>query len=203
MDQHLAHHGIKGMRWGVRRTDAQLGNKSSIFSRFGSSNKTTPSKQVTAKPKEKKVSEMTDEELRIKLNRLNMEKQYKQYMAEMNPKKQSRFKKVAGDILESSIKTLAAKAMESAATNLLKASKPEEPSVNELLKKKNRSTGEMQKLNAYFAAKKTLEATLSEMDKKPPSPKTVENGKKVVEELMKQSEGQLSFFDYWPGNPDT
>ena len=27
--------------------------------------------------------------------------------------------------------------------------------------------------------------------------------KQENEELMKQSEGQLSFFDYWPGNPDT
>lgn len=68
----LSHHGIKGMKWGVRRTPEQLGH-------------TPAEKQEHADYRNahdrKSVKNMSDTELRNRLNRLNMERQYSQ----MNP----------------------------------------------------------------------------------------------------------------------
>lgn len=65
----LYHHGILGQKWGVRRTEAQLAK---------SSKGTTSSKKVSAKEVERnKVKSMSDTELRQRINRIQMEKQYK------------------------------------------------------------------------------------------------------------------------------
>ena len=66
----LYHHGILGQKWGVRRTEAQLAR--------GGKGKTSSSK-VSAKAEQKsKVKSMSDAELRQKINRMQMEKQYSQ-----------------------------------------------------------------------------------------------------------------------------
>ena len=62
----LYHHGIKGMKWGVRRTPAQLGHK--------------PSKLTTSQRKSE-MKKMSDTELRNRINRIQMEKQYMQLTA--------------------------------------------------------------------------------------------------------------------------
>ena len=65
-DNELYHHGVKGMKWGVRRTPAQLGHK--------------PSKLTTSQRKSE-MKKMSDTELRNRINRIQMEKQYMQLTA--------------------------------------------------------------------------------------------------------------------------
>lgn len=88
----LYHHGIKGMKWGIRRTDAQLGHepvdlqktKKKVDAAGTIVNETrninnTASKKVQKKAQKQKLSEaktMSDQELRERVNRLNMEQQY-------------------------------------------------------------------------------------------------------------------------------
>ena len=68
----LAHYGIKGMKWGIRRTDAQLararGNAKAAELNISDDYKRAHSK--------KSVKEMSDKELRERLNRLDMEQRY-------------------------------------------------------------------------------------------------------------------------------
>lgn len=86
----LYHYGILGMKWGVRR-------------RRSSSN------VETAKPKKKTLSEMSDDELRSKLDRLQiqMEKQYKDLVRTLNPKQESKAKTFVKKVLERSGENIA------------------------------------------------------------------------------------------------
>lgn len=61
MSDTLAHYGIKGMKWGVRR---KSGSDSSSGSRSSTSRG--------------RASQMSDEELRRRINRLQLERQYSQ-----------------------------------------------------------------------------------------------------------------------------
>lgn len=66
----LYHYGILGMKWGVRRTPEQLAR----------ARKKTSTEKVHEDYKKahdaKSIKEMSDTELRSRLNRLNMEQQY-------------------------------------------------------------------------------------------------------------------------------
>lgn len=110
-DNELYHYGVKGMKWGVRRTAAQLGHlvkkgASKIKDRISESNEKRKIRKQNEANKRKPVSEMTDDELKQRLNRLDMEKRYSDYVKTLNPKKESRVKKVVGEILSSGIKTI-------------------------------------------------------------------------------------------------
>lgn len=88
----LYHYGVLGMKWGVRRSPSQLGHKIRI------KRKKKPSEPVHEDYKKahskKKVSSMSDAELRNRNNRLQMEKQYAQLT-----KKKSRGKKIVSGII--------------------------------------------------------------------------------------------------------
>lgn len=110
-DNELYHYGVRGMRWGVRRTAAQLGRlvkkgASKIKNRISESNEKRKIRKQNEANKGKPVSEMTDDELKQRLNRLDMEKRYSDYMKALNPKKESKVKKVVGEILSNGIKTV-------------------------------------------------------------------------------------------------
>ena len=91
MEKFLYHHGIKGMRWGVRRTEAQLararGKVSQLEEKYQRQTGVKPktSSDTESKPAVKKPSEMTYQELQETVNRMNLEKRYK----ELNPEKVS------------------------------------------------------------------------------------------------------------------
>ena len=90
----LYHHGIKGMKWGVRRTPAQLGHDTggvdlqkvkkkvdaanTIVNETRNINNNVSKKQAKKVQKQKmsEVKSMSDQELRERVNRLNMEQQY-------------------------------------------------------------------------------------------------------------------------------
>ena len=93
-DNELYHHGVKGMKWGVRRTPAQLGHDTgkidlqktkkkvdaagTIVNETRNINNTT-SKKAQKKAQKQKLSEakiMADRELKERVSRLNMEQQY-------------------------------------------------------------------------------------------------------------------------------
>lgn len=113
----LVHYGIKGMRWGIRRTEAQLARargelpsqqkstkkSSGIFSK----KKKTIAKKEESKKTEKKISEMSDEELRTKVNRLQLEKQYRDLTPRQVSKGRAFYEKNIAPALNETIKNIA------------------------------------------------------------------------------------------------
>ena len=94
LDDSIEHHGVKGMKWGVRR------NRTGWIGPAGSPNraKSQGHKQASVESKSKSGSsrstkKMTNAELREQIERLQMEKQYRQLTSEMTPRKHAAIRK--------------------------------------------------------------------------------------------------------------
>ena len=112
-DDILAHFGIKGMKWGVRKPTTR-----------GS---TPPSKRAPKEGGEKRQSldmhSMSDTELRNAINRIKMQKEYAQLTAPP-PKEKSRGRQLVENIVFSSAEAAGKKVLTGALTNVLENALP-------------------------------------------------------------------------------
>lgn len=104
----LLHYGILGMKWGVRRTEAQLARARGKKKASSADDKVKESRKADSK----KRRTLSDAELKQKIERLKMEKQFK----DLTDEDVSPGKKMAADILKSAgTKVLSAAAAGAAA----------------------------------------------------------------------------------------
>lgn len=99
---------------------------SGLFRRKKKAAKTKTEDKKEEKPKAKKLSEMSDDELRKTLNRINMEKQYNAYLAEQKEASKSKARKLGERVLKS-VGDMAMQELTNAARNAVqKMMKPKE-----------------------------------------------------------------------------
>lgn len=111
----LAHYGIRGMKWGVRRYQNKDGSLTAAgkkrYSGDGGNAGTTKSTTSSSSGR-KKVSEMTDDELNRAVRRLQLEQQYRQLNPEKVSAGQKFVNKVAKDVIIPAATTVARNAVQ-------------------------------------------------------------------------------------------
>ena len=111
MDDVLIHHGILGMKWGVRRYQNKDGSLTSAGKKRYSDNddiKEAPQKN-TEEPKKKSVKDMSDEELRREVNRMQLEQNYLRMTGQNIEKGKSAVEIALEKMKESFVSTVAQK----------------------------------------------------------------------------------------------
>lgn len=97
----LCHYGVLGMKWGVRKSRP----KSSVTSsrnKFKKSKKTSIKSVKANKKKKVKVKDLSDADLQKRINRLQMEKRYR----DLKKDELSEGRKLVGDIMKTVGKTV-------------------------------------------------------------------------------------------------
>lgn len=106
MDNELYHHGVKGMKWGVRKTPVRSSGgdtrkrKSNTLSLFKKKKTTRKVSSANSSPAQtKSIKDMSDDELRKRIERVRLEQQYQQ----LNPKTVSRGQRIAKRVMNNVI----------------------------------------------------------------------------------------------------
>ena len=96
MNNELNHHGIKGQKWGIRRFQNKDGSLTLAGRKRQKQNNDGPTHEDHSKSHSiKSVKSMSDKELRDRINRLNMERQY----AQLTAQEKSVGKKIVSEVL--------------------------------------------------------------------------------------------------------
>lgn len=112
MSNSLYHFGIKGMKWGIRRYQNKDGSLTAAGKkRYNEGEQSSKEKTVssTSSNRSRSISELSDTELRTRINRLNLEKQYKQLISEGvsdNTKQAKEGKRFVNDIKDRAVKNV-------------------------------------------------------------------------------------------------
>ena len=109
----LVHHGILGMKWGVRRYQNKDGSLTPAGKRrvqTGEIGK-TPDESTKSHTVKKSVKEMSDSELKERISRLELEKRYKDLSKSEERAKTNRGKSFVMEVLEKSGKNIATQAV--------------------------------------------------------------------------------------------
>lgn len=111
MDDVLIHYGILGMKWGVRRYQNKDGSLTSAGKKRYSNNDNIKEAQQknTEEPKKKSVKDMSDEELRREVNRMQLEQNYLRMTGQNIEKGKSAAEIALGKMKESFVSTVAQK----------------------------------------------------------------------------------------------
>lgn len=96
MENELYHFGIKGMKWGIRRYQ----NKDGSLTAAGK-------KRYSDSSIDNEIKNLTDQELRDRINRLNLEKQYRDLTTPSGQKQVNKGKQFVTSVLETSGKNIA------------------------------------------------------------------------------------------------
>jgi hypothetical protein len=103
-DYILIHHGIKGQKWGIIRSLSALRKNRRTSDTDSNQNSKKKSPKVK-KVKRVSMKDLSDDELKKILNRMDMEKRY----AQLNKKEKNSANKFVGDLLRDSAKETAKK----------------------------------------------------------------------------------------------
>ena len=95
MNSNLQHHGIKGQKWGVRRFQNKDGSLTLAGKRRQKQDDGPIHEDYSKSHDTKSVKSMSDKELRDRINRLNMERQY----AQLTATEKSMGKKIVSEVL--------------------------------------------------------------------------------------------------------
>jgi len=120
LSEELNHHGIKGMKWGVRRTPQQLGHaiaKKPVSSLAKKPTK-APEKKTPGKASRKSTS-ISDDELRKRIERLNMEERYEDLVSRQKARTNTGFKATAKKLLSNAGEDLGRQLLSKAVSKLV------------------------------------------------------------------------------------
>lgn len=96
----LMHYGVKGMKWYVRRTPEQLARASGRPVPKSNGTAVKKKSEKPAAPAKRTLSDLSDDELKSKIARLQLERQYKELAKPAETAKTSRGKAFCVDVLE-------------------------------------------------------------------------------------------------------